>query len=92
MAGMQIVVVACDTRRQCGCEGSAKPRPKQHATKLAALMITYPSTHGVFEEAIIDICQIVHAHGGQVYLDGANLNAQVGLDAARRTTAPTCAT
>jgi glycine dehydrogenase len=51
----------------------------QHAANLAALMITYPSTHGVFEEAVIDICAVVHAHGGQVYLDGANLNAQVGI-------------
>ena len=52
---------------------------EQHATKLAALMVTYPSTHGVFEEAITEICEIVHEHGGQVYMDGANMNAQVGL-------------
>ncbi len=55
------------------------PRRQAHAKNLAAIMITYPSTHGVFEEHISDICEIVHAHGGQVYLDGANLNAQVGL-------------
>ena len=55
------------------------PRPEQHAKNLAAVMITYPSTHGVFEEHIREICDIVHGHGGQVYLDGANLNAQVGL-------------
>src|SRR5262249_50092510 len=54
-------------------------KAKQHAARLAAIMITYPSTHGVFEEQIKEICDIVHAHGGQVYLDGANLNAQVGL-------------
>jgi glycine dehydrogenase len=78
MAGLQIVAVACDTQGNVDVK-DLEAKAKQHATKLAALMITYPSTHGVFEEAIIDICQIVHAHGGQVYLDGANLNAQVGL-------------
>jgi glycine dehydrogenase len=56
-----------------------KKKAAEHAANLAALMITYPSTHGVFEEAVKDICEIVHAQGGQVYLDGANLNAQVGL-------------
>ena len=55
------------------------PRPHKHANNLAAVMITYPSTHGVFEEHIREICDIVHGHGGQVYLDGANMNAQVGL-------------
>ncbi len=78
MAGLQIVAVACDTQGNVDVK-DLEARAKQHAAKLAALMITYPSTHGVFEEAIIDICAIVHAHGGQVYLDGANLNAQVGL-------------
>jgi glycine dehydrogenase len=58
---------------------TSRPRPKQHKDDLACLMITYPSTHGVFEEAVRDICAIVHANGGQVYMDGANLNAQVGL-------------
>lgn len=56
-----------------------RKKAAQHANDLAAVMITYPSTHGVFEEHIREICDIVHAHGGQVYLDGANLNAQVGL-------------
>ena len=56
-----------------------RKRPKQHEDNLAALMVTYPSTHGVFEEGIKDICNIVHDHGGQVYMDGANMNAQVGL-------------
>jgi glycine dehydrogenase len=78
MAGFQVVVVAC------GHDGNVdvadlEAKAKQHADKLAAVMITYPSTHGVFEEKIRDICSIVHAHGGQVYVDGANLNAQVGL-------------
>jgi glycine dehydrogenase len=56
-----------------------KARAEQHASKLAALMVTYPSTHGVFEEAITEICKVMHQHGGQVYLDGANMNAMVGL-------------
>src|SRR5205814_1613147 len=56
-----------------------RAKAQQHAQHLAALMVTYPSTHGVFEEAIKEICQIVHEHGGQVYMDGANMNAQVGL-------------
>src|SRR5690606_29314732 len=54
-------------------------KAEQHAERLAALMVTYPSTHGVFEAAIREICDVVHRHGGQVYLDGANMNAQVGL-------------
>ncbi|MBL8790513.1 MAG: aminomethyl-transferring glycine dehydrogenase, partial [Rhizobiales bacterium] len=78
MAGLQIVAVACDAQGNVDVK-DLEAKAKQHASRLAALMITYPSTHGVFEEAIIDICAIVHAHGGQVYLDGANLNAQVGL-------------
>ncbi|MGP8120917.1 MAG: aminomethyl-transferring glycine dehydrogenase [Xanthobacteraceae bacterium] len=78
MAGMEVVVVACDAR---GDVDVADLRAKADATgnRLAAMMITYPSTHGVFEEHIGEICDIVHGHGGQVYLDGANLNAQVGL-------------
>jgi glycine dehydrogenase len=78
MAGLQIVAVACDTQGNVDVK-DLEVKAKQHSAKLAALMITYPSTHGVFEEAIIDICAIVHGNGGQVYLDGANLNAQVGL-------------
>jgi len=78
MAGLQIVAVACDANGNVDLK-DLEAKAKQHSAKLAALMITYPSTHGVFEEAIIDICATVHAHGGQVYLDGANLNAQVGL-------------
>jgi glycine dehydrogenase len=78
MAGMEVVVVACDARGDVDV-GDLKAKADQHAKDLAAMMITYPSTHGVFEEHIREICDIVHGHGGQVYLDGANLNAQVGL-------------
>ena len=78
MAGMQIVIVGCDANGNVDVN-DLQAKATQHAAKLAALMITYPSTHGVFEEAVIDICQIVHDNGGQVYLDGANLNAQVGI-------------
>ena len=78
MAGMQVVVVACDRHGNVDVE-DLKARAAQHADRLAALMVTYPSTHGVFEDAIQEICRIVHDHGGQVYMDGANMNAQVGL-------------
>jgi glycine dehydrogenase len=78
MAGMEVVVVACDARGDVDVD-DLKAKAAQHADRLAAIMITYPSTHGVFEEHIRDICDIVHGHGGQVYLDGANMNAQVGL-------------
>ncbi len=78
MAGMQIVIVGCDANGNVDVN-DLEVKAKQHAASLAALMITYPSTHGVFEESIIDICAIIHSNGGQVYLDGANLNAQVGL-------------
>ncbi len=78
MCGLQIVVVNCDEQGNVDV-ADLKAKAEQHAAHLACLMITYPSTHGVFEEAIKDICEIVHAHGGQVYMDGANLNAQVGL-------------
>ena len=78
MCGMKVVVVATDARGNIDLEDfTAKARA--HATALAAAMITYPSTHGVFEETVREICEIVHANGGQVYLDGANLNALVGL-------------
>ncbi len=78
MVGMSVVVVACDANGNVDVEDLRK-KATQHKDRLAAIMITYPSTHGVFEEAISEICDIVHANGGQVYLDGANLNAQVGL-------------
>ncbi len=78
MAGLQVVVVGCDRDGNIDV-ADLQAKADKHADKLAALMVTYPSTHGVFEGAIREICAIVHAHGGQVYMDGANLNAQVGL-------------
>jgi len=78
MAGMRVVVVACDEKGYVDLE-DLEAKAAAHASELAAIMVTYPSTYGVFEEEIQRICAIVHAHGGQVYLDGANLNAQVGL-------------
>ncbi|MEO2218521.1 aminomethyl-transferring glycine dehydrogenase [Chromobacterium vaccinii] len=78
MMNMQVVVVKCDDAGNVDV-ADLKAKAEQHAANLAALMITYPSTHGVFEQGIKEICEIVHAHGGQVYMDGANLNAQVGL-------------
>ena len=78
MVGMDVVVVACDVRGDVDVE-DLRAKAAQHANNLATIMITYPSTHGVFEEHISEICNIVHGHGGQVYLDGANMNAQVGL-------------
>ena len=78
MAGMRVVVVACDEKGYIEL-GDLEAKAKEHAKDLAALMVTYPSTYGIFEEEIAKICAIVHEHGGQVYLDGANLNAQVGL-------------
>ena len=78
MVGMEVVVVACDSRGDVDVN-DLRAQAEKHSKNLAAIMITYPSTHGVFEEHISDICDIVHGHGGQVYLDGANMNAQVGL-------------
>ncbi|TCD14219.1 aminomethyl-transferring glycine dehydrogenase [Oricola cellulosilytica] len=78
VAGLDVVVVKCTETGDIDLD-DLKEKAAQHADKLAALMITYPSTHGVFEEGVADICDIVHDYGGQVYLDGANLNAMVGL-------------
>jgi glycine dehydrogenase len=78
VAGMRVVVVACDEKGYVDLT-DLEAKAKVHAKDLAALMVTYPSTYGIFEEEIERICSIVHDHGGQVYLDGANLNAQVGL-------------
>ena len=78
MAGMKVVVVACDSNGNVDLV-DLRAKAEQHKEALAALMVTYPSTHGVFEEDIREICTIVHDHGGQVYMDGANMNAQVGL-------------
>ncbi len=80
MAGMRIMVVACDDRGNVDL-ADLRAKAEAHRDDLAAIMITYPSTHGVFEAGIVEICEIVHAHGGQVYVDGANLNALVGLAA-----------
>ncbi len=78
MAGMKIVVVKTGANGDIDI-GDLRARAEEHAANLAALMVTYPSTHGVFEEGIGEICRIVHQHGGQVYMDGANMNAMVGL-------------
>lgn len=78
MAGMQVVVVKCDERGNIDV-ADLKEKAITHKVNLSCLMITYPSTHGVFEESIIEICKIIHENGGQVYMDGANMNAQVGL-------------
>jgi len=78
MAGMLVVIVRCDDNGNVDLD-DLRDKVAQHQDHLAALMITYPSTHGVFEERIRDICQVVHHHGGQVYMDGANLNALVGI-------------
>ncbi|MEP6654457.1 MAG: aminomethyl-transferring glycine dehydrogenase, partial [Myxococcales bacterium] len=78
LAGYRVVVVACDEAGNVDL-GDLEAKAREHRERLAALMITYPSTHGVFEEEIERICRITHDHGGQVYMDGANMNAQVGL-------------
>jgi len=78
MAGMKVVVVECDDHGNVDVADLRK-KAEAHTSRLAALMITYPSTHGVFESSVAEICSIVHKHGGQVYMDGANMNAQVGL-------------
>ena len=78
MAGMRVIVVECDSRGNIDLD-DLRAKAATHGDNLAALMVTYPSTHGVFEEAIRDICKVVHDHGGQVYMDGANLNALLGV-------------
>jgi glycine dehydrogenase len=78
MAGLKVVTVACDANGNVDIP-DLRSKADQHRDRLAALMVTYPSTHGVFEAGIREICEVVHEHGGQVYLDGANMNAQVGL-------------
>lgn len=78
MAGMKVVPVACDEMGNVSLE-DLRAKVEEHSENLSALMVTYPSTHGVFEESIVDICALIHQHGGQVYMDGANMNAQVGL-------------
>ena len=83
MAGMQVVVVACDTHGNVDL-ADLRAKAAKYDEELAAIMLTYPSTHGVFEPGITEICEIVHSHGGQVYIDGANLNAMAGLCAPGR--------
>ncbi len=78
LCGMKVVVTKCDANGNVDVE-DIRANAEKYADRLAALMITYPSTHGVFEEDVVEICEIVHAHGGQVYTDGANMNAIVGL-------------
>ncbi|WP_080054345.1 aminomethyl-transferring glycine dehydrogenase [Spirosoma aerolatum] len=78
MAGMKVIIVKCDDRGNIDV-ADLKAKAEQYSNDLSCLMVTYPSTHGVFEESIKEICAIIHQHGGQVYMDGANMNAQVGL-------------
>ena len=78
MSGMKVVVVNCDENGNIDLK-DLKDKSNKYSKDLAALMVTYPSTHGVFEEKIVEICETIHAHGGQVYMDGANLNALVGI-------------
>ncbi|WP_020604050.1 aminomethyl-transferring glycine dehydrogenase [Spirosoma spitsbergense] len=78
MAGMKVVIVKCDERGNIDIN-DLKAKAEQYSNDLSCLMVTYPSTHGVFEESIKEICALIHRHGGQVYMDGANMNAQVGL-------------
>jgi glycine dehydrogenase len=87
--GMRIVVVACDGSGNVDVEDLVR-KIAEHRDRLAALMITYPSTHGVFESTVGEICRFVHEAGGQVYMDGANLNAQAGLTAPGRIGADVC--
>lgn len=89
MAGLKVVVVKCDDRGNIDVE-DLREKAAEHAANLNSFMVTYPSTHGVFEEPIIEICEIIHANGGQVYMDGANMNAQVGLTSPGRIGADVC--
>ncbi|MFZ9187021.1 MAG: aminomethyl-transferring glycine dehydrogenase [Algoriphagus sp.] len=89
MAGMRVVLVGCDDKGNIDVE-DLKARAEEHAAELSCLMVTYPSTHGVFEEAIQEICATIHAYGGQVYMDGANMNAQVGVTSPGRIGADVC--
>lgn len=78
MAGMDVVVIPCDDRGNIDVK-ALREKAEEHRDDLASLMITYPSTHGVFEASVVEVCEIIHQHGGQVYMDGANMNAQVGI-------------
>ena len=89
MAGMKIVIVKCDDQGNIDV-ADLKAKAEEHSANLSCFMVTYPSTHGVFEESIIEICEVIHAHGGQVYMDGANMNAQVGLTSPANIGADVC--
>jgi len=89
MAGMKIVIVKCDELGNIDV-ADLKAKAEQHSANLSCFMVTYPSTHGVFEESIIEICEVIHSHGGQVYMDGANMNAQVGLTSPANIGADVC--
>ncbi|HYM21513.1 MAG TPA: aminomethyl-transferring glycine dehydrogenase [Candidatus Kapabacteria bacterium] len=89
MAGMKVIVVKTDSNGNIDI-ADLKQKVGEHKNDLAALMVTYPSTHGVFEEGITEICEIIHSHGGQVYMDGANMNAQVGLTSPKVIGADVC--
>ena len=89
MAGMKVVLVQCDEKGNIDV-ADLKAKAEEHKDNLSALMVTYPSTHGVFEESITDICQIIHDNGGLVYMDGANMNAQVGLTSPANIGADVC--
>lgn len=89
MAGMDVVIVKCDERGNIDLD-DLKAKAEKHSDKLSALMVTYPSTHGVFEESIVEMCDLIHRHGGQVYMDGANMNAQVGLTSPANIGADVC--
>lgn len=89
MAGMEVIVVKSDTEGKIDV-ADLKAKASQYKDKLACLMVTYPSTHGVFEESIVDICQTIHSNGGLVYMDGANMNAQVGLTSPANIGADVC--
>lgn len=89
MAGFKVVGVACDTNGNIDVP-DLKAKAEQYKDTLGALMVTYPSTHGVFEESIQEICEIIHGNGGQVYLDGANMNAMVGLSSPGKVGADVC--
>ena len=78
MAGMKVVPISCDKKGNIDLKDLSEKASK-HSNELAAIMITYPSTHGVFETTVTEVCKIIHGHGGKVYIDGANLNAMVGL-------------
>ncbi len=89
MAGLRVVIVACDAQGNVDL-GDLHAKAETHGDTLCALMVTYPSTHGVFEDAIREICDVVHRQGGQVYMDGANMNAQVGVTSAAAIGADVC--